>query len=117
MKRRRFVLLAIAGTATVSFPLSQCGLGDHPDRPEFLYSSLGSAKTKEIGKDYIEQFPAEADRKKLIQLISQGLKEQPDSGINLVIQNEFRNGKVVIVNGWILSVTEARQSALFHLNS
>lgn len=94
-----------------------CGPGNHPDRPEFLYTSIGKAKTKEIGKVYIQQFPAEANRKKLIQLISQSLKEQPDSEINLVIQNEFRNGKVVIVNGWILSVTEARQSALFHLNS
>jgi hypothetical protein len=117
MKRRRFVLLAIAGTATVSVPLSKCGAGNYPDRPQFLYTSIGKAKTKEIGKAYILQFPAESDRKILIQLITNGLKQQPDSEINLVIQNEFRNGKVVIVNGWILSVTEARQSALFYLNS
>ena len=116
MKRRRFVLLGLAGTAAVSLPLSYCGTGNNTVRPDFLLSLLGKAKTKEIGKSYVERFPSEADSKKLTALISAALNEQPGSPVNLRIQNEFRGGKILIINGWILSLTEARQSALFYLN-
>ena len=117
MQRRRFVLLTLAGTAAVSLPLSHCGIGDETDRPEFLHSLIGKDKTIEIGKAYIDRFPAEADIKKLTELISAAANDQHGSPVNIRIQNEFRNGKVVIINGWILSHTEARQSALFYLNS
>jgi hypothetical protein len=117
MKRRRFVILAMAGTAAVSLPLTQCGSDGNTDRPELLYTLIGKSKTLEIGKAYVERFPSESDRNKLTALISATLNEQPASPDNVRIQNEFRNGKVVIINGWILSLTEARQSALHYLNS
>ena len=117
MERRRFVILALAGTAAASLPLLQCGRGSDGDRPELLYSLVGKNKTIEIGKAYAERFPSEADRNKLTAIISSTLNEQPDAPINVRIRNEFRNGKIVVINGWILSVTEARQSALFYLNS
>ena len=117
MERRRFVILALAGTAVVSLPLSQCRSNTERDRPEHLYSLIGKSKTIEIGKAYVEQFPSERDRKKLTALISATFDEQPASPVNVSIENEFRNGKVVIINGWILSLTEARQTALSYLNS
>lgn len=116
MERRRFVILALAGTAVVSLPLSQCASAER-DRPELLYALLGKSKTIEIGKAYVEHFPSERDRNILTALIAATLKEQPASPINVSIENEFRNGKVVIINGWILSLTEARQSALYYLNT
>lgn len=116
MERRRFVILALAGTAAVSLPLS-CASGVDDYRPEHLNSLIGKSKTIEIGKAYVERFPSESDRNKLTALITSTLKEQPASKINVRLQNEFRNGKVVIINGWILSVTEARQSALQYLNT
>ena len=117
MERRRFVMLALAGSAAASLPLSQCGSGSDETRPALLYSLIGKSKTIQIGKAYIDRFPSEADPKKLTALISATLNEQPDSPVNVRIQNEFRNGNVVIINGWILSVTEARLSALYYLNS
>ncbi len=117
MERRRFLILALAGTAVVSLPLSQCGSDGDRLSPELLNSLIGKNKTIEIGKAYVEQFPSERDRKKLTALISATLSEQPASPVNVSIENEFRNGKVVIINGWILSLTEARQSALSYLNS
>lgn len=117
MERRRFVILALAGTAAVSLPLSQCASGDNDYRPQHLYSLIGKSKTVEIGKAYVERFPSESDRKKLTALITTTLNEPPASKVNVRIQNEFRNGKVVIINGWILSLTEARQSALEYLNT
>ena len=117
MERRRFVILALAGTAAVSLPLSHCSMGVDSDRPELLYPLIGKSKIIEIGKAYIERFPKEADRNKLTALISSTLNEPPASQVNVRIQNEFRNGKIVIIKGWILSITEARQSALYYLNS
>lgn len=117
MERRKFVLLSLAGTAAISLPLSYCGKGNNTVLPEFLHSLIGKAKTKEIGKAYVERFPSEANSKKLTALISAALYEQPGSADNIRIQNEFRSRKIVIINGWILSLTEARQSALFYLNS
>lgn len=117
MERRRFLLLALSGTAVASLPLSQCGTEANRLNPELLNSLIGKSKTIAIGKGYVEQFPLERDRKKLTTLISATLDEQPASPVNVSIENEFRNGKVVIINGWILSLTEARQSALSYLNS
>jgi hypothetical protein len=117
MERRRFVILALAGTAAVSLPLSQCGSGTNEYVPEHLYSLIGKQKTVEIGKAYTERFPSENDLNKLTALISSSLNEQPASPVNVRIQNEFRNGKIVIIDGWILSATEARQSALSYLNT
>ena len=117
MDRRRFVILAFTGSAAVSLPLTQCASGADDYRPEPLYSLIGKNKTIEIGKAYIQRFPSESDRAKLTALISSTLNERPSSPVNVRIQNEFRNGKVVIISGWILSLTEARQSALYYLNT
>ena len=110
-------MLALAGTAAASLPLSRCGSASDDDRPDLLYQMIGRNKTIEIGKAYVERFPSESDRNKLTALLSATLNEQPASVINVRIQNEFRNSKVVIIKGWILSITEARQSALYYLNS
>ncbi|HUQ64854.1 MAG TPA: hypothetical protein VM101_01780 [Flavitalea sp.] len=117
MERRKFVLLTLAGTAVLTFPLSECGTANHSEPPQFLQSLLGKDKIKEIGKAYVEQFPNEGNREKLEALLSAQQKVNPGSAVNLSIQNEFRNGSIVIINGWILSLTEARQSALYYLNS
>jgi hypothetical protein len=35
--------------------------------------------------------------------------------ISSVIHDDFEKGRTVVLNGWILSLTEARQCALFSL--
>ena len=110
-------MLAVAGAAAATLPLSRCSSGPDTNRPDILYRMIGENKTIEIGKAYIKRFPLESDRHQLTALISTTLNEQPASLINVRIQNEFRNGKIVMINGWILSITEARQSALYYLNS
>lgn len=117
MERRRFVILTLAGTAAISLPLSQCNTGSGYDRPDMLYSLIGRTKTLEIGKAYIRHVPSESNHHTLTALISAARNEPPASPGSIRIQNEFRNGKVVVINGWILSVTEARLSALYYLNS
>ena len=117
MKRRKFISFSIAGAATCCLPMWQCGIAESADRPDFLHSLVGPAKLNEIGKAYVERHPEEADHENLVKLISGTFSKNPNTPLNVTIQNEFRNGNIVAVNGWILSLTEARQSALFYLNS
>lgn len=108
MLRRRFILLSIVGTGAASLPLSQCGVGQN-SRPALLDAIVGKAGVKDIGKAYVQQFPAEAEEQKLKQFLQ--------AGSDSAISEDFKAGKTVVVNGWILSVTEARQAALYYLNS
>ena len=113
MLRRRFILLSIVGTGAATLPLSHCGVIGAESRPELLDAIIGKAGVKDIGKAYVQQFPAEADVKKLKQFVEAGANITS----NKRIADDFRKGKTVVVSGWILSVTEARQAALYHLNS
>ena len=109
--------MSLVGTATVALPLSQCNTGNNTYQPEFLNSILTKEKVREIGKAYLGLFKSEADKKQLIALISQGHTSQQGAKNKFNVRDEFQQEKTVIVNGWILSVTEARQSALLYLNS
>ena len=91
-----------------------------------LLSHICDAKTlKEIGVAYREKFATEKNEKQLINflLTDSSNKVVPvtseDAIINSLleqkIQKDFETGNTVIMKGWILSVTEARQCALFSL--
>jgi hypothetical protein len=79
----------------------------------------------EIGKAYQQQAKNENDEPALIKLLStneQGkpINETMDSSsiaaiLNQKIQQDFQQNRIVVANGWVLSVTEARQCALFSL--
>jgi hypothetical protein len=116
MKRRKFIYFGLAGTVAASLPVSYCGNRDATGEPAFLTSLLKPAQVKEIGKAYLQQFPSESDRKKLSALLSAGEKRPSASSLNIKIQEDFKKGNVVVVQGWVISVTEARQSALYYLN-
>ena len=72
-----------------------------------LVSILSKDQIKDIGKAYIDKFPSEGNKNNLSKLLS--IKQNTTT--------DFQNKQTVIVQGWILSVTEARQSALYYLNS
>lgn len=116
MKRRKFISLSLAGTMAASLPMSYCGNKDSAGQPAFLTTILKTAQIKEIGQAYLQQVPSESDPKKLSSLIIAGNTQPSDSSLRTKIQDDFKKGNVVIVKGWILSVTEARQSALYYLN-
>jgi len=58
----------------------------------------------EIGREYLQKHPAENNRNTLKALIQ-----------SADIRAEFRNGNIVVIKGWVLSLTEARQCALLTL--
>lgn len=90
--------------------------------PEFLSSILDEPAIKAIGAAYIKQTPQEATKELLKKAVLENNNTGVTSGdeavqnfINTKIVNEFKTGHTVLVDGWILSVTEARQCALFSL--
>jgi elongation factor P--beta-lysine ligase len=95
-------------------------------QPAFL-SHICDAKTlREIGQRYKDQFPAQTTQEKLYdQLLTDnnGKVISKNSNNSLIvalldkkIENDFASGRTVVVNGWILSQTEAQQCALFSLS-
>jgi len=118
MDRRNFLVAGITGAVVISLPSLHCNTDDAGEHAVFLEACAGREQTMKIGKMYAEKYPVEADTRKLRNLINSVLPEKSNiSAVRGIIEYEFTSGKVVIVNGWILSLTEARQAALSFLNS
>jgi hypothetical protein len=80
---------------------------------------------REIGASYREKFNKENHEEQLINILLTDSTNtvvpvtSEEAVINSLleqkIQKDFETGNTVIIKGWILSVTEARQCALFSL--
>lgn len=120
MKRRTFIY-GIAGLAAVSFPTVYYFVGREIDydslitEPRFLSGLLDVETINLIGDQYILQVPREAKERKLVKLLTRAVPtESTDiaSDLHEKIKTDFKENKTVILDGWVLSVTEARQCAL-----
>jgi hypothetical protein len=123
MNRRRF-LISTTGLLAVSQPL----LASYPTTtvdpaslagPELL-SFLGDREyIVALGQCYLQQFQHEAS----ITTLSFKIREQAGSSntrnktkqIARQVARDFANDETILLNGWMLSKTEARQAALFSL--
>lgn len=121
MKRRNFFLLSLAGIATVAVPSYYFWNKRNIKKnllyePRILTSILEPSDIVNIGRVYRAQFP-EINLKKKLQnfLIENKDKEYRDLEIILeaTIKKDFQTGNTVVLDGWILSETEAIQCALF----
>ena len=92
--------------------------------PEFLLNFCDEKILKDIGAAYRLQIPQENGKEKLTDLILtdiKGLKinasewENVKEHVAQKIHKEFADNKTITLNGWIISITEARQCALFSL--
>jgi hypothetical protein len=118
--RRRFLQLSALGVLAAVAD-SACAPGergtalDHPA----LVEVLGEERVREIGTHYRAATPGERSADALRAAISSGrgfhLPFFGNGSLAGVIKDDFANGRTVLVDGWVLSVTEARQAALFSL--
>jgi hypothetical protein len=129
MKRRIFVKLAAAATAGLYLPGLGCNPGEERltkmlSQPRALQHICDAETIREIGKAYQKLVPGE-NRKILIEVLAKNIDHRIDESTdsNLVnsvlekkVRQDFQENKTVVVDGWILSVTEARQCALFSLS-
>jgi len=129
MQRRKFLSVSAVGTTAIMITGISCksrrsDFYNILDKPARL-SGICDVKTiMEIGKTYYLQTPAERGTDKLADLLSVDFagNKIPSSSKELFIQNlmnqkinhDFETDHTVIVNGWVLTVTEARQCALLY---
>lgn len=123
MKRRNFILLAAGGVAVLALPTWFYTFGPMGrDRilatPSLLSNIWDNQTIAETGKEYLRKATGENSEAALAELISNHtssntfmLKEE----LNLLIVEDFKNERIVMIDGWLLSVTESRQCALFSL--
>jgi hypothetical protein len=126
LDRRRFVQITAAGvlaslttTAWASDAVAEVGALDRPE----LLTMLGPDRVREIGTRYRAVTPSENILGSLRDAISNTERRtllhrwSPRWSIENQIRNDFAAGRTVLVDGWVLSATEARQCALFSLAS
>ena len=122
MQRRTFIHLSAYTALALTLPFTE-GCSPSPEtiasRP-FLFSQLADKKTiAEAGAAYRKQFPKEDDKTMLKDLLIGANASQDKSAIEKQLDNsvldDFKTGKTVTAAGWVLSVTEARQCALYSI--
>lgn len=112
MDRRQFLRVTAVGAATgLSVPVIGVGARGADDRtlralayPDLL-GVLGAERVHAIGVRYREATPAERD--------ADALRAAIDPAA--LVARDFADSRTVLVDGWVLSITEARQCALFSL--
>jgi hypothetical protein len=122
LDRRRFLQLTALGVvATIAD--SACGRADDRgaslDHPQLLMV-LGPERVRDLGTHYRAATPRESTADSLRAVISKGrsglrIPLIGNSSLDDQTREDFEAGRTVLVDGWVLSVTEARQAALFSL--
>jgi hypothetical protein len=130
MHRRLFLRIAalgaaatVTGAAAGGAGTDVAGSGDDlralacPD----LLDLLGAEQVRAIGARYREMVPAERDVPGLRGALRgkrpflAGLLGTPRIAPAELVRRDFAEGRTVEVRGWVLSITEARQCALYSL--
>ena len=127
MKRRIFVKLAVATTASLYLPGLGCNSRDSSlkhvlSQPDELQHICDAETIRAIGKAYQKLAPKE-NTETLAKLLAANIHDQsssPDQALvasilKKKVREDFLENRTIVVDGWVLSVTEARQCALFAL--
>lgn len=129
MDRRSFLQLSAIGAVAITVPLIHCRA--NPDNvlgfPGTLSSICDEKTIRELGQSYIQKYPSENKSSKLQDLLLTGpdgneISSSADTDtlatfLDKKIRADFKNTNTVILKGWVLSLTEARQCALYSLTS
>ncbi|MET7028738.1 hypothetical protein [Sediminicola luteus] len=124
MKRRNFFLLSLAGLATVAVP-SYCIWKKSNEKknplyePRILTTILEPSDIVEMGRMYCSQFPDNGLEEKLQDFLTDNVNTDTDDLASMLeqeVKKDYETGNTVILDGWILSETEAVQCALFSIS-
>lgn len=126
MKRKDFLQLSAFTAVAVSLPLlDSCNVpaaDGVTNKPVFLSRLFDDVTIRRTGQAYLQRAPEENEHDKLVRLLADNSPIADSSDEDAIqqyleekIERDFDEGKMVMVNGWVLSVTEARQCALFSL--
>ena len=124
MKRRNFIVLTAAGTVAIGASYWYLRYYDQDyvgsiAEPESLSYIWDSATIMDIGSDYRKQIPEEDSERSLLKLLLADTNDEVSAiaALKKRIISDFETENTIQLDGWILSVTEARQCALFSINN
>jgi hypothetical protein len=123
MERRLFVKLSAFTAMALTLPIAQgcSGSKEMGVAQPYLFSQLVDDKTiNETGQAYRKMHMAEDNKEKLSQLLLIGKDATLSKGelqaiLDKQVTADFKQGNTLVVKGWVMSVTEARQCALYSL--
>lgn len=124
MERRTFVRLSAYTAIALTLPFADsCTLGskDKAIAQPLFFSHLVDIKTiKEVGIAYRKFTPTENNKTTLTDLLLGSNNTMTDKKsiqalLDSHVEQDFKTGKIVTVKGWVLSITEARQCALYSI--
>jgi len=126
MQRRDFIRLSAYGTVMLGVPFI-AGCSHKPvnaaiDQPPFLMHIMDKKSIMETGKQYIGMVPQESSSSTLESLLTEKMDisrstppEKVHEHFDALSTADFKANRTIIIDGWVLSTTEARQCALFSL--
>jgi hypothetical protein len=123
MERRSFVKLSAFTALALTLPFAEsCSSTEMAVAQPLLFSHLVDVKAiKEAGLAYRKIHVVEDDKLKLSQLLlgdndrAKLGKDEIQTLLDKRVINDFKTGNIVMLKGWVMSQTEARQCALFSI--
>jgi len=133
MKRRNFILTgsaALIATAAGTYFLvnsyKESKWKKHPLIYPYILSGFCDEETlRKIGVSYRAVYTEENSSGKLMTLLSNGILNKESASqdstavvrqLEMKVEQDFKENKLIRINGWVLSKTEARQCALLSLS-
>ncbi|MFT4832369.1 MAG: hypothetical protein ACI815_002022 [Psychroserpens sp.] len=124
MKRSKFFLLSLAGLATVAIPSYYVWKNRNEKKnplyePRILSTILEPSEIVEMGRMYCGQFPNTGMEEKLQDYFKENVDTENgnlESILKQQVKKDYQTGNTIILDGWILSETEAVQCALFSIS-
>ena len=127
MDRKEFVRILSIFAGFSVLPTLQCNLGKSKDsviyKPDILSEICDEKTIRQIGTSYLKKSNPISDERQLLKKLlqeSDGKELSPDISSNQLftiltrrIENDFSTNNYLILDGWIISETEAIQCALF----
>ena len=121
MKRRKFLGILTLGTLIIGaiswfFVIKKQRLDTGTFDPDILSNICSREKIIEIGIKY-RQISSENDKETLARLLEVEGQKSVKQYFENKVRQDFENNDTVLIDGWLLSVTEARQCALLSLQT
>ena len=131
MKRRTFIYTGVAVAAGIA--LSDLLLLNNESKwkkqpflyPFILSNFLDEGSLRIIGNSYRVKKPDENSKEKLLNAITSGMSKIQSKANDMAyqameieknVEMDFKSDKFIVIKGWVISETEARQCALLSLS-
>ena len=121
MKRRKFLLLSLFGLFISLVAIWYYKLKSATDRdlrhPIYLTEICDRNTLIKIGNTY-QELTNENNKKYLEELLLKDAEihnSEIKTGLKSKVMEDFNTGNTILIDGWLLSITEARQCALLSI--